>query len=190
MRRLVVVNGHPDPRRLRFCAALADAYACGGEAGGWDADILRVGELALSALAALREGNEPETAAADMLATIDGADRLAIVYPLWFDKPPEPLTALFSRIGPRKAHVIVTMDMPAFAYRSILRGPAETPMLAIPGVAPDEPVLIGCASTINSDQRRVWLDAMADYGERSRFGCSAIPSRMQAFADRVSEFFA
>lgn len=190
MRRLVVVNGHPDPRRQRFCAALADAYVRGARAGGWHAETLRVGELALSALLAMRDGDEPETAAADMLMAIEGADRLAIVYPLWFDKPPEPLTALFSRVGPRKAHVVVTMDMPAFAYRSIVRGPSEAPLLAVPGVAAEEPVLIGCVSSINAGQRRAWLDAMSDYGERTRLGSAAVPSRVQAFADRVSEFFA
>jgi putative NADPH-quinone reductase len=190
MRRLVVVNGHPDPRKQRFCAALADAYARGGTAAGWRAETVRVGELALASLLAWRDGEEPDTAAADMLTTIEAADRLAIVFPLWFDKPPEPLTALFTRVAPRRAHVIVTMDMPAFAYRSILRDPAAAPMFAIPGVTAEDPVLIGCASSINAGHRRSWLAAMRNYGERTRLGSAPTPSRVQAFADRVSEFFA
>lgn len=185
MRRLVVVNGHPDPRRERFCAALADAYTRGAAAAGWLTGCLRIGELPLSTLEGLSRGNEPDDDAAGMLAEIEAADRLAIVFPLWFDKPPEPLTTLFARVAPRKAHVVVTMDMPAFAYRSVLRGPNQSPMLAIPGVAAEEPVLIGCVSAINADQRRQWLSTMRDYGERTRLGSAVGPTRVQAFTQML-----
>jgi putative NADPH-quinone reductase len=185
MRRLIVVNGHPDPRKERFCAALTQAYVRGGKAGGWSAASLNVGELALSSLQGLSEGDQPDASAAAMLAEIEQADRLALVFPLWFDKPPEPLTTLFARVAPRKAHVVVTMDMPAFAYRSILRGPERSPMLAVPGIEAEEPVLIGCVSSISADQRREWLKTLRDYGERTRFGSAVIPSRVQAFADMI-----
>jgi putative NADPH-quinone reductase len=185
MRRLVVVNGHPDPRKERFCAALAQAYARGGLAGGWSIVPLSVGELALSSLQALTEGDQPDAEAAAMLSEIEQADRLAIVFPLWFGKPPEPLSALFARVAPRKAHVVVTMDMPAFAYRSILRGPERSPMLAVPGIEVEEPVLIGCVSSISLEQRRAWLKTLSDYGERTHFGSTVVPSRVQAFADMI-----
>jgi putative NADPH-quinone reductase len=185
MHRLIVVNGHPDPRQERFCAALTEAYVRGGQAGGWEASSVSVGELALSSLQCLAEGDQPDAAAAAMLSEIEQADRLALVFPLWFDKPPAPLTTLFSRVAPRKAHIVVTMDMPAFAYRSILRGPERSPMLAVPGIEAEEPVLIGCVSSISLEQRRDWLATLHSYGERSRFGSVAVPSRVQAFADMI-----
>jgi hypothetical protein len=77
------------------------------------------------------------------------------------------------------------MDMPAFAYRSILRGPERSPMLAVPGIEAEEPVLIGCVSSISLEQRRDWLATLHSYGERSRFGSVAVPSRVQAFADMI-----
>jgi putative NADPH-quinone reductase len=182
MRRLVVVNGHPDPRRERYCAALTAAYVRGGSAGGWAARTVTVGELSLSSLQGLSQGDQPDPQSAAMLADIERADRLAIVFPLMFDKPPEPLTTLFSRVAPRKAHIIVTMDMPAFAYRSILRGADSAPMLAVPGIAAEEPVLIGCVSSITLEQRRAWLSNLRHYGERTWFGSAVVPSRVQAFA--------
>jgi putative NADPH-quinone reductase len=185
MRRLVVVNGHPDPRKERFCAALAQAYVHGGRAAGWSAASVRVGELALSSLQALTDGDQPDGAAAAMLAEIEQADRLALVFPLWFDKPPPSLTALFARVAPRRAHVVITMDMPAFAYRSILRGPERSPMFAVPGIEAEEPVLVGCVSSISLEQRRAWLQTLRDYGEHTRFGSSLVPSRVQAFAEML-----
>jgi Putative NADPH-quinone reductase (modulator of drug activity B) len=185
MRRLVVVNGHPDPRQERFCAALTKAYVRGGVAGGWSTVSLSVGELALSSLQALAEGDQPDADAAAMLAEIEQADRLALVFPLWFGKPPEPLSALFGRVAPRKAHVVVTMDMPAFAYRSILRGPERSPMLAVPGIDVEAPVLIGCVSSISLEQRHAWLKTLSEYGERTHFGSMIVPSRVQAFADMI-----
>lgn len=182
MRRLVVVNGHPDPRKERYCAALTSAYVRGAAAGGWQARSVNVGELSATALQGLVQGDQPEAAAAAMLAAIERADRLAIVFPLLFDRPPEPLTGLMARIAPRKAHVVVTMDMPAFAYRSILRGTETAPMLSIPNVTPEEPVLIGCVASITLEQRRSWLRAMRRFGERSWLGSTAVPSRVEAFA--------
>jgi putative NADPH-quinone reductase len=182
MRRLVVINGHPDPRKQRFCAALTAAYVRGGAAGGWRSQSFAVGELALSSLQGLAQGDAPDASAAAMLSAIERAERLAIVYPLWFDKPPEPLTTLMSRVSPRKAHVIVTMDMPAFAYRSMLRGSETPPMLAMAGIAAEEPVLIGGVSLITLDQRRGWLRQLRHYGERTWLGSAVEPTRVQAFA--------
>lgn len=185
MRSIVVVNGHPDPRPERFCAALAGSYARGAAAGGWRAGVVKVGDLSLSALDAMAAGEPTDAQAEAMLAEIERADRLVIVFPLWFDKPPQPLCTLFSRIAPRKAHVAVTMDMPAFAYRSMLRTPAASAMLEIPGIAAEEPVLIGCVSTIGPDQRRAWLRTMHDYGERATFGSAVEPSCVQSFAAMI-----
>lgn len=181
MRRLVVINGHPDPRRQRFCAALTAAYVRGGVAGGWRAQSFAVGELALSSLQRLAQGEAPDAAAGAILDAIERAERLAIIYPLWFDKPPEPLTTLMSRVAARKAHIVVTMDMPAFAYRSLLRD-SETPsMLALADIVADEPVLIGGVSTITLEQRRGWLRRLRHYGERTWLGSAVEPSRVQAF---------
>lgn len=199
MKKLVVINGHPDPRPERFCAALAAAYRDGGEAGGWNASLLDAGALPLSAIAGLRDDLCDDPALGVALKQIDGADRLAVIYPLWFGRPPESLRAIFSyldRGGPeRKAHVIVTMDMPAFAYRQLAKPEAEQkqPMLDLAGVILDEPVLIGCVQTISAEQRQHWLETMYRYGERTALGSMLAPPRTGILAtalDRTASWWA
>lgn len=192
MKRLLVINGHPDPRPERFCGALCRAYEHGGKAGGWETRCINLGELPLSSVEAVNRGEDPDTDILDVLSELDWANRLAIIYPLWFDQTPPALQAVFNadsaisvRPGARKAHLIVTMEMPAFAYRSLLRA-GKAAGLAIPGVVAQEPVLIGCVNTIAREQRRAWLEMIRRYGERSTLGTTAAPSRsFAAMIDRT-----
>lgn len=194
MKKLLVVNGHPDPRPERYCHALAAAYAAGALRGGWQVRRLDLGRLPNAMLNSFHRGFFDDPAAPELLSDFDWAGRLAIVYPLWFDRPPEGLCAVFSYLrsvqwGPadgRKAQVIVTMDMPAFAARSLVKPGIEAPpMLSIPGLLPEEPLLIGCVSTITAGQRGDWLKTVEDYGERSSCGSAIAPSRMEAFAAMI-----
>ena len=50
-RNILVVNGHPDPRPERFCAALCDAYSAGAQAQGCATRRLDVGSLRIPAAA-------------------------------------------------------------------------------------------------------------------------------------------
>ena len=47
MTRILIVNGHPDPRPATFCAALAAAYAAGAAAGGHEVRRIDIGTLDL-----------------------------------------------------------------------------------------------------------------------------------------------
>jgi len=44
-RRILIVQGHPDPAGGHFCHALADAYAAGATAGGHEVERLEVARL-------------------------------------------------------------------------------------------------------------------------------------------------
>jgi len=192
MKTLLVINGHPDPRNERFCAGLSNAYQQGAEDGGWQVRRLNVGACPQEALEALKHGSGDSAKA--MLADIAWADRLAVVYPLWFGQPPQDLHLLFSHLAEgrcvpangRKAHVIVTMDMPAFAYRRLLQPGAETqPMLDLPGLIAEDPVLIGCVSSIALEQRERWLAAMRDFGMRTTLGSVRVPPRSASLASII-----
>ncbi len=193
MKRLLVINGHPDPRPERFCGALSSAYVRGASAAGWETRRCNVGDFALSSIEGMTRGERPPADICEMVGHIEWANRLAIVFPLWFDKPPEALRVIFAHLENeagrkgRKAHVIVTMDMPAFAYRSMLRpgAPKKGLALSIPGVIPEEPVLIGCVATITAEQRRQWLETVHGYGEKSWFGAAVGPSRTHVLASMI-----
>jgi putative NADPH-quinone reductase len=160
-RKILVVNGHPDPRPERFCAALCDAYEAGAQLGAWEARRLNVGALALTE----PEANIRETDAS--LQLIRWSNRLVIVFPLWLDNPPDPLRLLFNRLAladssERSARVVVTMEMPAFAHRAACRPSAD--MMEFPGVKTSQPIFIGCVDTISADQRKRWLQSIHSLG--------------------------
>lgn len=189
MKRLLVVNGHPDPRPQRYCGALATAYVHGARTAGWETRRANIGEIALGAIEAFSRGEAPSADIARLFRDIEWSNRLAIVYPLWFDKPPEVLRTLLggSEAPPRHAHLIVTMDMPAFAYRSMLRPgtPTKAPALHIPGIVADEPALIGCVSSISSEQRRQWIETVRGYGKTSLGAAPAASWTFAAMFDRA-----
>ena len=166
-REILIVNGHPDPRPERFCAALCEAYAAGAHEGGWQTRRLNVGEVIPHA-AALAEAAE----------AIRRAGELAIVFPLWLDRPPEALCRLFDLVAQqdkadsvrpgrrrRRARLFVTMEMPAFVHRSICRAEAPvTRALSLTDMIAGEPVFIGSVDTISTTQRAQWLRELHDAG--------------------------
>ncbi len=175
-KNILVVNGHPDPRPERFCAALCEAYAAGAQARGCTTRRLDVGALNLAALAAASGGDAAWDDVEQAFRLVRAADRLAIVYPLWADGPPAPLRQMFdyvSRLGahidpltpPAKAaRVVVTTGLPAFLYRGKRRDVAKAP-LPLCGVAAGEPLYIGSVDDISAAQRMRWLEQMRGFGQ-------------------------
>lgn len=173
-RNILVVNGHPDPRPERFCAALCEAYADGARARGCATQRLDVGALDLAALAMAADAPALD-GMEQAFRLVRSADRLAIVYPLWADGPPAPLRQMFdyvSRLGAhlnplmpqdKAARVVVTTALPAFLYRGKLAEDVRAP-LSLCGVAAGEPVFIGSVDAISCEQRQRWLEQMREFG--------------------------
>ena len=183
-RNVLVINGHPDPRPERFCAALSDAYASGAEESSRAVRRLNVGHLTL--LLAQAQGKRgpvaPEVERA--LGMIRWAGHLTIVFPLWLDEAPQPLQQLLTASAhsrglsladrtanarrPQTARTIVTMEMPAFAHRSLHRAKGraafDAPSLLLPGVKMEAPTFIGCVNAISTEQRKRWLEMMRTLG--------------------------
>ena len=173
-KNILVVNGHPDPRPERFCAALCEAYAAGARARGCATHRLDVGSLDLAALA-MASGEAALDGMEQAFRLVRSADRLAIVYPLWADGPPAPLRQMFDYVARLDAHlnplaprtkaarVVVTTALPAFLYRGKLAEDARAP-LSLCGVAAGEPVFIGSVEAISCEQRSRWLQQMRGFG--------------------------
>jgi len=174
-RNILVVNGHPDPRPERFCAALCDAYEAGAKMRGCATRRLNVGALHLAQLAAAKNA-APLDKLEQAFRLMCAADRLAIVYPLLSDGPPKELSQLFDYVarlhahlepaalaGTKSARIVVTTAMPAFLYR----GRAEpVTRHKLCGVAADEPLFIGSVDTISSTQRTRWLEQLRGLGAK------------------------
>jgi putative NADPH-quinone reductase len=169
-RRILVVNGHPDPAPERFCAALCDAYEAGARQAGWTVRRLTTGQLA--------DGAAREEALEDLR----WATQLIVVYPLWLDQPPAPLRDLFedylSRnqrdgggVSEQPVHLVITMDMPAFLYRAMLQCEIDVKGLArgltLPGFRHQHQDFIGSIASITPEQRGRWLKTMRETGLRA-----------------------
>lgn len=180
-RRILVIDGHPDPDRGRFVHALADRYADG--ARSLDHDVRRI-ELATLDFALLRSAAEwtggiPVKAIVDAQASIAWAEHIVFLYPLWLGDVPALLKGFLEQVmrpgfalkpdaglgggllKGRSATVIVTMGMPAIFYRAWFRAHSlkslERNILKFVGIGPVEQVIIGGVEQ-SADKRSSWLD--------------------------------
>ena len=141
-KHVLVINGNPDPAPERLSCAIANAYAAAAAGAGHSVARLDVGALAFPVL---RHGADfltvpVEAAIAAARGEINRADHLVIIYPLWLGGPPALLKAFMEQISRagfalqagagfpkgrlkgKSARIIVTMGMPALAYRLIYGG--------------------------------------------------------------------
>lgn len=167
-RRIVVIDGHPDPDAARLCHALADAYAEGARTAGHGVTVIRLADLDVPFLrtqAAFEHGSVPDSLkpAADAVVA---ADHLVLVFPLWLGTAPAFLKAFLEQVARpgiafayqekgmpvkrfkgKSARLVVTMGMPPVIFRwwfgaHGVRG-IERNILAFVGVAPIRRTLFG-----------------------------------------------
>lgn len=164
--RTLVINGHPDPRPERFCAALCRAYEDGARAAGWAVRCLTVGHLP-------PDLERAENSALDAaLADIAWASQILVVAPLLTNRLPAQLRRLFElNLLARALHdqpaaeppvrLVITMEMPAFAHRSITRAVHDSAdALFLPGFPDQRQDFIGSIASIPANDRQEWLDEM------------------------------
>ena len=187
-RRILVINGHPDPRAERLCAALAQAYAQGAAAGGHEVRHLSVGALDFPLIrdASSFSDGAPPPAIAGAQESVRWADHLFIVHPLWLGAAPALLKGFFEQVfrygfaiepgsrslsgllRGRTARVVVTMGMPAFLYRTAFGAfgirAFERGVLMLSGISPVRHTLLGGVEAAPLARRDTWLDAMRRLG--------------------------
>ena len=98
-KKIVVINGHPDSRPERFCAALAGAYVAGAVAAGHTVRRIDVGALAPAPIRSMQDfAGEPPPAIRQVQENIAWAEHLVLLYPLWLGGPPAVLKAFFEQV--------------------------------------------------------------------------------------------
>lgn len=193
--RILILDGHPDPDPApHYLPALLAAYAEGARAAGREVVTLRVADLDFPLL---RTGGEwvPERTPADIArvqAALTAAGHLLIAYPLWLGGLPALLQGLIEQVmrpgyaytppgpgappkpllGGRSAHVLVTMNMPAFAYRWYFGAHSlkclRRNVLGLAGFGPLHTTLIGSVPTLGEGGRMQWLQRLREAGRDGR----------------------
>ena len=191
MKHITIIQGHPDPEDKHFGHALAQAYREGAEAAGHEVRLVEVAKLDFPLLRSQQDFDQgqPPDAIRPAQEAIAWADHLVILYPLWLGTLPALLKGFleqvlrpdfaFTKTSPgmpmkkrltgRSARVVVTMGMPAFAYRWFYRAHSlknlERNVLKFCGIAPVRSSLIGMVEGGDGNRRAEWLVKMRDLGK-------------------------
>jgi len=192
-KRIVLIQGHPDPKGLHLCHALAQAYADGAAEAGHE---LRRVEVAMLDFPLLRSADDWEKGTLpptlqEAQDSIAWAQHLAVFFPLWLGDMPALLKGFLEQVARpgfafhddgnggfgkkglsgRSARVIVTMGMPALVYRYFYRAHSlkslERNVLGFVGIAPVNETLIGMVDHLDVRSRDRWLDKLRALGRKA-----------------------
>jgi len=196
-RRIVILQGHPDPEGGHFCHALAQAYAKGATEAGHEIQVVSIATLAFPLLRSRKDqrGEVPAAIAAAQ-AALTRADHVVLIYPVWNGGAPAlvkgffeqvfrpafifPDSAANERLGffsyytqrkalkGKTARVVITMQMPAFVYRWIFHPHPEKNTLRVSGIGPVRESLIGLVESPDGRRREQWLRKLHALGREGR----------------------
>lgn len=193
-RKILIVQGHPDPAPERFCRALASAYAEGARAAGHEVEIIELANLKfpwLRSASEFQHGALP-TELEPAAQALGQADHLVLIFPLWLGTMPALVKALLEQLmrpgvafeypqgkglpkqllAGKSARVVVTMGMPALLYRWWYRAHGVKGLvrniLKFVGFAPVNTVFFGLVEGASPQRHSKWLERMHGFGGQAR----------------------
>lgn len=189
-KRILIIDGHPDPDRARYIHALADAYAAGANQSGYPVRRIDVANLTFPILRSPMEWQtqSPPPAIAMAGKDIAWADHIVLLYPLWLGDVPALLKAFLEQVARpgiafryrdkglpeklwagRSARVIVTMGMPGLLYRLFYRAHSlkslERNVLKFVGIGPVSSTVFGMVEA-SPEHRGEWLEQVRELGRQ------------------------
>lgn len=193
MKRILIVQAHPDLKVRHYCHALEDAYSNAALSAGHHVDIITLSSLDIPMLRSKVEwessDNLPEFIV-DAQRLLEGCDHVVFIYPLWLGTMPALLKAWLeqvlrsdfafnivpgskgweARLGGQSARIVVTMGMPSSFYRLFYFAHSlrsfERNILKFCGIKPVRTNLIGMIDSKNPKRRENWLERMRTYGHK------------------------
>lgn len=192
-KRILIIDGHPDPAGKRLVHALADAYREGAELSKHEVMTLRVADLDFPLLRtqADYEKGEPLPAIRRCQDLLDWATHVVILYPLWLGAMPAMLKGMLEQTlrpgfafsarklgrwpvklqSGKSARIVVTMGMPGWLYRWYFRAHSVRSLrrniLHFVGFGRVRSTLIGNVANLSKDQRQDYLQQMRRLGQRA-----------------------
>lgn len=188
-KRIVIIQGHPDPAGNHLLNAMADAYAAGATAAGHEVRRIEVAKLEFPMMRtqAEFEKGSPPPALKQCQDDMAWAEHWVFLFPLWHGTMPGLFKGFLEHIfrpgfameyqekgfpkrllAGRSARIVVTMGMPTLMYRWYfgafgVRG-FERSMLGFAGIKPIRESFFGL--TFSDDAKRQgWIETMRRYGK-------------------------
>lgn len=193
MTHIAIIQGHPTSGGEHFCHALAEAYAEGAFAGGHQVRFITVADLDFPLLRSKADWDKalPPAVVAEAQRTLAWAEHLVIIYPLWLGGMPALLKGFLEQalrpafmtggregaswksvLKGRSSRIVITMGMPAFAYRWYFGAHSlrslKRSILSLVGIGPNRHTLIGMIEGRSDSKRTAWIEAMRRLGKRAR----------------------
>ena len=190
-KRILIIQGHPDPVVTHLGHSLAAAYAEGALAAGHTVRWTRVAELDFPLLRSQKAWEDAEVPLNLRQAQEDifWAEHIALFFPLWLGDMPALLKGFLEQVARpgfafkynegrtaftekglrgRSARVVVTMGMPALIYRWYFRAHSvkslERNILGFVGMAPVNETLIGTVGNMKAEDGQKWLRKLEALG--------------------------
>lgn len=193
MSRIAIVQGHPDPAGDHLCHSLATAYAEGARDAGNEVDALTPAAMKFPFIVNkddFENGPRPDCIVSAQKSILD-AQHIVLVYPLWHGTMPALLKSFLEQVfrydfafeplgngryrkklGGRSARIVVTMGMPALAYRWYFRAHGlknlERNILKFSGIGPVRETLFGMVDNQTAKGRQRWHDKLRKLGRAAR----------------------
>lgn len=189
-RRIVIIQGHPDPAGEHFGHALAENYARGARDAGLEVTLIEIAKLDFPLLRSQREWQSedvpPALAAAQQAIT--ESNHLVIFFPLWLGDMPALLKGFLEQVlrpgfafssngmggnkplAGKSARIVVTMGMPGFFYRTFFRAHSvrnlKRNILHFIGIRPVRTTLVGGVERLGNRRREKWFEKMRLFGAK------------------------
>ncbi len=193
-KRIVSIQGHPDPDQGHFCHAIGWTYEEGAVQKGHEVRTIDVARLDFPLLRTQRDFEKGEAPAAIREAQEDirWADQLVIIYPLWLGTLPALLKGFFEQtfrhgfaleptgrgggmkrlLKGRSARIFVTMGMPASVYRLYFHAHGlksfVSGILGMVGIGPVRSTLFGLIANRGEKYRARCLDEVRKLGAHAK----------------------
>jgi putative NADPH-quinone reductase len=190
MKRIAIIQGHPDPAGHHLLNAMAEAYAEAAALAGHEFRRIEVASLDFPFLRTQADFERGELPPALVAARDDmrWAEHWVFLFPLWHGTMPALLKAFLEHIfrpgfameykekgfprrllAGRSARIVVTMGMPVMLYRWYFGAYGvrsfERSMLSFAGIRPIRENFYGL--TLADDSKRArWIEDMRKHGRR------------------------
>lgn len=188
-KRILVINGHTDPMRERYCADLCAAYTQGAQSGGHKTQHIDIAALPAPGAA---NGHQSwlRNEAAEVLEYLWSTDRIFIAFPMLAEGPPTALKLILEefqrwqdreteQIGerprPKETDIVVTANFPSLVYRNSQGVPAGAWWMVLSGLDVVRNILIGSMESISPKDRDRWL---LEVSRRGASSCPYVPERV------------
>ena len=193
LKRILIIDGHPDSRADHYVHALSKAYCDGARAGGHEVRSIIVSELEFPLLRSNEEFRDAEPCASIRASqeSIAWAEHVVILFPLWLGSMPALLKGFLEQVlrpgfafaesarhgfpkkllSGRSARIIVTMGMPGLFYRWYFRAHSlkslQRNIQRFCGFRPVRACVVGMVESMSTQQRGEWLLKIQQLGTRA-----------------------